>query len=65
MSALAKLIGGIYIDQDLRAVLLMVGTLIVSWPLAGISYAYIEKPGIWLGRVAFDTVSGRVKIKSA
>jgi peptidoglycan/LPS O-acetylase OafA/YrhL len=50
MSALAKIIGRFAMDQDARAGLLMAATLLVSWPLAAVSYAWVEKPGMGLGR---------------
>jgi peptidoglycan/LPS O-acetylase OafA/YrhL len=58
MSALAKLIGGLSINEDVRAMLLMMVTLAVCWPLSAISYSYIEKPGIWVGRMLANTLSG-------
>jgi peptidoglycan/LPS O-acetylase OafA/YrhL len=50
MSALAKLLGRVYIEQDVRPILLMATTLAVSIALAALSFTYIEKPGISLGR---------------
>jgi peptidoglycan/LPS O-acetylase OafA/YrhL len=65
MSVLAKLIGNISINQDIRAVLLMVGTLAVSLPLSMLSYTYIEKPGIWCGRLWYRSFVGRFYAKLA
>jgi peptidoglycan/LPS O-acetylase OafA/YrhL len=61
MSALAKVLSEFLINQDLRALLLMAGTVAVTWPLSTFLYAYVEKPGIWAGRAFFDSVYLRAR----
>jgi len=65
MSAVAKVLSESGIYPDLRALLLMAGTLAVTWPLSIFLYTYVEKPGIWLGRMVFDNVHNRLKLKPA
>ena len=65
MSGLARLICGISINQDIRAVMLMLGTLAVSWPLSAILYSCIEKPGIRIGGILSDRLLGKLQANPA
>jgi len=60
MSITAKFISRWVVDGDSRAVALMASTLLLTLPLAVLTYEMIEKPGIIVGKKIAGTLRSRV-----
>jgi peptidoglycan/LPS O-acetylase OafA/YrhL len=63
MSVLAKCLGKASLPLNVRAIVLMVGTLVVALLVAHLSFEYIEKPGIAAGKKLINLVTAKFPVQ--